>query len=104
MIGNKELSSKNDVGWSLVIADSLVTDSNGCNWKKGWQVVGGWGKGVSLGLFHPSTVEVRNRSMELPNALPITDLCICPYHHPVCLCEVKAGEENLCVALNHFFC
>ena len=74
-----------------------MTDSSGCNWKKGWQVVGGGGKGVSLGLFRPSTVEARNRFTELPNALPIIDPCICPFHHPVCLCEVKGwGRKSLC--------
>ena len=28
-----------------MIADSWVADSGGCDWKKGWRVVGGWSKG-----------------------------------------------------------
>lgn len=45
LIGNEELSSKKWCWLFPVTEDSGVADSKGCDWKKGWSVVGGRSKG-----------------------------------------------------------
>ena len=70
LIGNKELSSKNGVGWSW-----------GRWWLRRWFQKLQMGKvlndgrrleeGISLSLFHLKTVEARGRFLELLRALPI---------------------------------
>ena len=62
MFGNKELRSKNSVGWSqkLRIAEAVPKVVTEMKLEGGWRLEGG----ASLGLFCPNTVEARDRSKD----------------------------------------
>ena len=59
-LGNRELSSKNGVGWSwrLRMADTVLKVASGKGVRGWWRQE----EGASLGLLHPNTIEWRDRS------------------------------------------